>query len=135
MRLDVVRVPSEQGLGEYLASGWIENVDPGSLQELTVNGFPAATAVAKGDQWYFRLYAIRFGSDVYRFIFASKSATAESEKPFRDAIGTFRRLTLNEINTAKPLRLKIVTVAPGDTPERMAQRMAINDRPLERFLT
>ena len=135
MRLDVVRVPSEQGLSEYLSSGWIENVDPGSLQELTVNGFPAATTIAKGDQWYFRLYAIRFGSEVYRFIFASKSATAESELPFRHAIGTFRRLTLNEISTAKPLRLKIVTVTPGDTAERLAQRMAINDRPLERFLT
>jgi predicted Zn-dependent protease len=135
MRLDVVRVPSEQGLGEYLSSGWIENVDHGSLQELTVNGFPAATAVAKGDQWYFRLYAIRFGSEVYRFIFASKSAGADSELPFRHAIGTFRRLTLNEISTAKPLRLKIVTVTPGDTAERIAQRMAISDKPLERFLT
>ena len=80
MRLDVVRVPAEQGLGEYLSSGWIENVDAASIQELTINGFPAATAVAKGDQWNFRLYAIRFGSEVYRFIFAAKPASAESER-------------------------------------------------------
>jgi hypothetical protein len=26
----------------------------------------------RGDQWEFRLYAIRFGSDVYRFIFTTK---------------------------------------------------------------
>ena len=41
----------------------------------TINGFPAATATAKGDQWLFRLYAVRFGSDVYRFIFAAKRMT------------------------------------------------------------
>lgn len=135
MRLDIVRVPAEQALGEYLASGWIENVDTGSIQDLTINGFPAATAVAKGEQWHFRLYAIRFGSEVYRFIFAMKSATAENERPFRESVGTFRRLTLNEINGSKPLRLKILAVAPGDTAERLAQRMATTDRPLERFLT
>jgi predicted Zn-dependent protease len=135
MRLDIVRVPAEQALGEYLASGWIENVDTGSIQDLTINGFPAATAVAKGEQWHFRLYAIRFGSEVYRFIFAMKSATAENERPFRESVGTFRRLTLNEVNGSKPLRLKILAVAPGDTAERLAQRMATTDRPLERFLT
>jgi predicted Zn-dependent protease len=135
MRLDIVRVPAEQALGEYLASGWIENVDTGSIQDLTINGFPAATAVAKGEQWHFRLYSIRFGSEVYRFIFAMKSATAENERPFRESVGTFRRLTLNEVNGSKPLRLKILAVAPGDTAERLAQRMATTDRPLERFLT
>jgi predicted Zn-dependent protease len=135
MRLDIVRVPSEQGLGEYLASGWMENVEPASVQDLTINGFPAATATAKGQEWAFRLYAIRFGSEVYRFIFAGKAGGQESERPFRDSMQTFRRLTLNEIATAKPLRLKIHTVAPGDTAERLAQRMAIADRPLDRFLT
>ena len=28
LRLDVVRVPAEQTLAEYLTSGWIENIDP-----------------------------------------------------------------------------------------------------------
>ena len=35
---------------------------------------------------------------------------------------------------AKPLRLKVVSVAPGDTAERLASHMATADRPLERFL-
>ena len=43
---------------------------------MTINGFPMATASAKGEQWSFRLYAIRLGSDVYRFIFAAKNKTA-----------------------------------------------------------
>ena len=133
LRLDVVRVPGEQTLAEYLTSGWIENIESRSVEEVTINGFPAATAAAKGDQWEFRLYAIRFGSDVYRFIFASKHRSPEMDRAFRESIGSFRRMSLAEIEQAKPLRLRVVTVAPGDTPERLANRMAVADRALERF--
>jgi predicted Zn-dependent protease len=133
LRLDVVKVPAEQTLVEYLNSGWIENIEPGSVEELSINGFPAATATAKGEQWTFRLYAIRFGSEIYRFIFAAKTRTPESERAFREAVGTFRRLTLAEIQSAKPLRLKIVKVQSGDTVEQFASRMALIDRQLDRF--
>jgi predicted Zn-dependent protease len=133
LRLDVVRVPSEQTLAGYLTSGWIENIDPSTVEDITVNGFPGATAAAKGDQWEFRLYAIRFGSDVYRFIFAAKRRSPESDRIFRESIGTFRRMSLAEIESAKPLRLQVVTVAPGDTVEKLAGRMAVADRQVERF--
>ena len=134
LRLDVVRVPAEQRLTEYLSSGWIENVDPASLEEVTINGFPAATGIATGEQWNFRLYAIRFGTEVYRFIFAIKSKLADADRSYRESIETFRRLSLSEISSARPLHLKVVTVAQGDTPERLASRMAIPDRPLDRFM-
>jgi predicted Zn-dependent protease len=133
LRLDVVRVPAEQTLAEYLTSGWIENIDPATVEDITVNGFPGATAAAKGDQWDFRLYAIRFGSDVYRFIFAAKHRTPDTDRSFRESVGTFRRMSLAEIEAAKPLRLKIVTVAPGDTVDRLAGKMAVADRAAERF--
>src|SRR5579863_3560326 len=51
LRLDVVRVPAEQTLAAYLTSGWIENIDPATVEDITINGFPGATAAAKGDQW------------------------------------------------------------------------------------
>ena len=133
LRLDVVRVPAEQTLAEYLTSGWIENIDAATVEDVTINGFPAATAAAKGDQWDFRLYAVRFGSDVYRFIFAAKHRTPETDHIFRDSIGTFRRMSLAEIEDARPLRLQIITVGPNDTAEKLATRMAVADRPLERF--
>jgi predicted Zn-dependent protease len=133
LRLDVVRVPAEQTLAEYLTSGWIENIDAASVEDVTINGFPAATAAAKGDQWDFRLYAIRFGSDVYRFIFAAKHRTPDTDHIFRDSVGTFRRMSLAEIEDARPLRLQIITVGPADTAEKLATRMAVADRPLERF--
>ncbi|HXN43081.1 MAG TPA: M48 family metalloprotease [Xanthobacteraceae bacterium] len=134
LRLDVVQVPAEQSLANYLTSGWIENIDRSSIESTTINGFPAATAIARGEEWTFRLYALRFGSDVYRFIFASKQQSPEIDRAFRDAVGSFRRMTLAEIEAARPLRLKIVTVKPGDTPEHLAARMATPDRALERFL-
>ncbi|HTP92877.1 MAG TPA: M48 family metalloprotease [Xanthobacteraceae bacterium] len=133
LRLDVVRVPAEQTLADYLTSGWIENIDPATVEDVTINGFPGATAAAKGDQWDFRLYAIRFGSDVYRFIFATKRSSPETDRVFRESIGTFRRMSLAEIEQAKPLHLKVVTVAPGDTVEKMASRMATTDHAAERF--
>jgi len=132
-RLDVVRVPAEQSLTDYLNSGWIENVDAKSIEEHPINGFAAATATAKGDQWAFRLYAVRFGSDVYRFIFATKHKTPETDRAFRESVGTFRRMTLAESDAAKPLRLKVITVQAGDTIDKLAAKMEIVDRPLERF--
>jgi predicted Zn-dependent protease len=133
MRFDVVRVPAEQTLGEYLNSGWMENVDKATTEDITVNGFPAATAIAHGDQWQFRVYALRFGSDVYRFIFAAKQKNTESERNARETVASFRRLTLEEIQAARPLRIKIITVQPGDTVESLSHRMAGVDRPADRF--
>ncbi len=133
MRFDVVRVPGEQTLGDYLNSGWMEGVDKSSTEELTINGFPAASAIAKGDQWQFKVYALRFGSDVYRFIFASRQKTQESERNARETVNSFRRLSLDEVQAARPLRIKVITVQPGDTVESLSHRMAAVDHPMERF--
>ena len=133
MRFDVVRVPAEQTLGDYLNSGWMEGVEKASTEEITINGFPAASATAHGDQWQFKVYALRFGSDVYRFIFAAKQKTTESDRNARETVNSFRRLTLEEIQAARPLRIKVITVQPGDTVESLSHRMAGVDRPAERF--
>jgi predicted Zn-dependent protease len=133
MRLDVVRVPTEQKLSDYLTSGWIEGIEPNSVENLGVNGFTAATAIAKGDQWSFRIYAVRFSNDVYRFIFASKRLTPDIDKTFHDAVVSFRRMSLAETSSAKPLRIRIITVGEDDTVEKIVARMSIHDRAVERF--
>ncbi len=133
MRLDVVRVPDEQSLTDYLNAGWMENVDKTATEDVAVNGFPGATSVARGDQWQFRVYVMRVGSDVYRFIFAARQRTVEADRNFRETVNSFRRLTLAEIQAARPLRIKVITVQPGDTVESLANRMASIDRPIERF--
>ncbi|TAK47477.1 MAG: Zn-dependent protease [Xanthobacteraceae bacterium] len=133
MRFDVVSVAAEQTLIDHLTSGWMEGIDKASAAELTINGFPAATVIAHGDQWQFRVYALRFGTNVYRFIFASRQKSAGGDQVFREAVNSFRRLSLAEIQEARPLRIRVVTVKAGDTVESLAQRMSGTDRQLERF--
>jgi predicted Zn-dependent protease len=111
----------------------MEKVDRASVEEFAVNGFPAATATAAGDQWSFRLFAVRFGSEVYRFIFAAKSKTPQVDRSFRESIETFRRMSLKESEQVHPLRLKIVTVGHNDTVESLARRMTTADHALDRF--
>ena len=133
LRLDVISVPAEQALSDYLKSGWMENVDTSSVEEFSLNGFPAATATAGGGNWSFRLFAVRFGSEVYRFIFAAKARTPQVDRAFRESIMTFRRMTLKESEQVKPLHLKVITVGVNDTVEKLAHRMATSDHSLERF--
>jgi predicted Zn-dependent protease len=133
MRFDVVRVPTEQTLGDYLNSSGMENVDKTQTEELTINGFPAASTVAQGEQWHFRAYVLKFGGDVYRFVFAARQRSTESERNVRETVNSFRRLTLDEIQAARPLRIKVITVQPGDTVDSLSHRMASIDHPTERF--
>jgi predicted Zn-dependent protease len=111
----------------------MENVDPASVEEFAVNGFPTATATAGGGSWSFRIFAVRFGSDVYRFIFAAKARTAQIDRQFRESVSSFRRMTLKESEQVKPLHLKVVTVGANDTVEKLAHRMATADHSLDRF--
>jgi len=76
---------------------------------------------------------VRFGSEVYRVIYAAKNRTEAVDKTFRDSLGTFRRMTVQEIASAQPLRIKVVEVKRGDTVEKFSKRMAVADRPTERF--
>jgi predicted Zn-dependent protease len=134
LRLDAVRVPGEQELTSYLQSGWIDGIEQHSIQTLTINGFPAATALARGEQWSFRLFAIRFGGDVYRLAFAARDITPAVDAGFRTSAETFRRVPIEEAKKASPSRISVVRVGLRDTVERMAGRMAVPDRKLERFL-
>jgi predicted Zn-dependent protease len=139
MRFDTVSVPADQTLASYLTSGWMENADGAilddtSLQDFTIGGFPAATATAKGQQWSYRVYAMRFGRAVYRFIYAAETMTPAADQAFRSSFESFRRLSVSESEAAKPLRLKVRTVRPDDTVDSLARRhMANLDHQVERF--
>ena len=93
----------------------------------------SASAVAVAPDAKTVLYAVRFGSDVYRFIFAAKRMTPETDRAFREAVGSFRRMALAESQAAKPLHIRVATVEAGDTIQGLASRMATPDHSLERF--
>jgi predicted Zn-dependent protease len=134
LRLDSVNVDQSTSLETTIASGWIDGLKTASVETLKIDDLPAATAVAQGDQWSFRLGAVRMGGKVYRLIFAARSLTPAVDARFRASINSFHRLSAQDAAAAHPQRIEIVEAAAGDTPETMARRMALADRPLEQFL-
>jgi predicted Zn-dependent protease len=134
LRLDSVSADPSAGLDATIAAGWIDGLKTVSVETLKVDDLPAATAVAQGAQWSFRLGAVRLGPKVYRLIFAARALTPAIDARFRASISSFHRLSAQEAAAAHPLRLQIVELDAADTPETLARRMAVADRPLEQFL-
>jgi predicted Zn-dependent protease len=134
LRLDSVNVSSAQDLSTYLASGWMEGLDANSIRAISLNGIPAATGTAKGGDWQFRVAVIRYSGDVYRLIFATRNLTTAMDARFMEAIESFRKIESEEAMRTRPLRLKIVTAAAGDTPAMLARRMSVTEQQVEQFL-
>ncbi len=134
LRLDSVAIDPSTGLDAAIASGWIEGVKTSGVEKMTVNDLPAATAVAQGEQWSFRLGAVRLGDKVYRLIFAAHALTPSVDERFRASIASFHRLSPQEASSVHPARIEIVAAKAGDTADGIAARMAVSDRPLEHFL-
>ncbi|MCW6509383.1 M48 family metalloprotease [Lichenifustis flavocetrariae] len=134
LRLDRVHVAADTTLEAYIASGWIDGLQANSIESLVINGLPAVLAVAKGDEWTFRLAAIRYGPDVYRMIFATKSLSEDVSQQFRSSIESFRKLSPDEAQGIKPTHVSVITADASDTPDSLANRMAVAEKPLEFFL-
>ncbi len=118
---------------DVIGRGWMDGVSMGRVETLMVNGLPAATAIAAGSDWSFRLAAVRQGDVVHRFIFAARELTPDIDRSFRATLDSFRILTADEAARARPLMLRSVTARGGETAEAFVRAMA-TERPLERFL-
>ena len=99
---------------------------------MTISGLPAAVTTGKGTDWRFRLAAIQAGQRVYRFILAAKGGT-DPERGMRAVLDSFRSLSPSEAQSVKPMQIRLVAAAEGDTPASLSGRMATHDRPLELF--
>lgn len=130
VRLDSVRVTATTPLESYLASGWIDGLQTSSIETTQINGLPAATALAKGQDWTFRLAAVRFGTDVYRMIFATRELTPQVDARFLASIRSFRRVATQEAAAARPLRIGLA-IADASGLEGLARRMHGVDRAVD----
>ena len=110
LRLDVVSVPAEQSLPDYLKSGWMENVDPVSVEEFSVNGFPDRNRNIRRRQLVVPHLRRTFRQRRLSFYFRCQEQDRQVDRTFREFIMTFRRMTLKESQQVKSLRLKVVTV-------------------------
>ena len=134
LRLDSVQIDSGNSLSDYMASGWIEGLEPETIKSRTINGLPAATASASHNGWAFRVAVVRLGSDVYRLIFAARTMTRTIERQMRASIGSFRRIPVAQARKLRALRIALATANPGDTSVKLARKMAVSERGLDVFL-
>ena len=85
-----------------------------SIEELTINGFQIGDGDREGRPVV--VPALRGAvrrSEVYRFIFAAGEHIQGRRCSSASGWGSFRRMTVAESQAARPLRIKVVTVAPG----------------------
>ncbi len=132
---------SRRSMTAYISQDWLPKLNLRNIEVFEVNGMEAATGNVRfqtdNGPNEIRAVAIRFEADrVYRFLFVGvPEIQTELEEQFRETVYSFKRLRASETATLKPRRLKVVSVAKGDTPEKLAARMAVDEFPLEAFLT
>ena len=133
IRFDGVADPKQTTLANYLTSGWVAGLVPETVRETKVNGLEAATARATADKWDFDVTVIRVGPQIFRFLTAVPKGNAQLEPVANLLRSSFRKMTPQEIASLKPLRVRVVTVQPGDTVATFAARMMGTERKLDLF--
>lgn len=133
VRFDGVALNPDVALVDYVRSGWVAGLDEGSVVATTINGSEAALARASAEGWRFDIAIIRAGGQVYRLLTAAPETNANLDNTARSVSGSFRLLTDAEKAALKPLRIRVITVKPGQTVGTLAAMMQGADRQLELF--
>jgi predicted Zn-dependent protease len=123
VRFDSAQVPATMSLGDYLKSGWIAGLDGNSVQVQNLNGFDTASGVAKTDQWNFRVEVVRFGDQVYRFIFAARIDSELFARGADQTLRSFRAATNGDLRAVRTVSVKTVIAGPVDSADSLARRM------------
>lgn len=112
-------------------------ITPGSVQRTTINGIPAAYAVARVAQGNnaaldVTVFAYQMGTgNALHFMTMAQAGQAAVFEPM---YASMRRITTAEATAVKPRKLVVIAARRGDTVQSLASRMAYTDAPLDRFL-
>ncbi|MFQ5764180.1 MAG: M48 family metalloprotease [Rhodospirillales bacterium] len=123
-----------RSMAEYLTGFWADDLALREVETINVNGMAAATGgsrvTTRNGPRDIRLVAIDGGPGrIYRFAFITSPAmTGRLGVELRRATYSFRRLDDSERAAVRPLKIRVVSVGSGDTPESLARRM-----PFEKF--
>ena len=101
---------------------------------MRIGGLDAATAVAQGEQWSFRLGAVRLNGRLYRLIFAAHTLSPAIDAQFLASIESFHLLNAQDSARAAAENIKFMEAGSADTPETMAARMSFLPSSLDQFL-
>jgi predicted Zn-dependent protease len=134
LRLDSIAIPESTPVTSAIGSDWIDGVKTTSIEPKKIDGLEAATAIAQGDQWSFRLGAVRLNGRLYRLIFAAHDLSPAVDSRFMASLDSFRLINAQDSALAAPEKIKIVEAANGDTAETLAARMGFLPQWLDQFL-
>lgn len=102
IRFDGVADSKGQDLVNYISSGWVTGLKPGTIRPVSINGLPGATARAAADRWEFDVTVVRIDNQIYRFLDGGadrlQGAGADGGDP---RWFSFRKLTAEEAASLK----------------------------------
>lgn len=133
VRFDGANLPKGMALTDYISSGWVTGLDETTIRPITINGLPAATARASADRWQFDIVVVGAGDKVYRFLTAAPRGSNALMPASQSISQSFKLLTEAQKAAIKPLRIRVVTVKPGETMANLAERMYGTSRKLDLF--
>ncbi len=133
IRFDGVKAKGRRDLQDYIQSGWVTGLVPGSVETTSVNGMPAATAHAVAGDWSFDVTVIRDGNEIYRLLTAAPRGSGYLEDIAGAVRASFHKMSPHELAALKPLRIRIVKVQPGDTMASLSAKMMGTSRKLALF--
>src|SRR5690606_6556018 len=107
--------------------------DVASIRPITINGNEAATARAQADQWNFDVTVIRVGDQVYRLLTGAPITSTRLEQVATGIASSFRVLKPSEVASLRPLRVRVVTDAPGENIASLPDKITGVSRQLELF--
>ena len=134
LRLDSIPIADSTSAASAIASGWIDGLKTISVEPMQIGGLEAATAVAQGEQWSFRLGAVRLNGRLYRLIFAARSLSPAVDLEFRASLESFHLINAHDSALAAAQAIKVVAAGGEDTSETMAARMPFLSHPVDQFL-
>lgn len=133
VRFDGVALDRNVTLSDYIKSGWVAGLDNTSVRADKINGNDAAIARAEAGGWRFDITVIRAGNQVYRLLTAAPQQSAQLDDVAHFVGSSFRVLSNAEKAALKPLRIKVVTVQPGQTIGTLSAKMSGVDKKLDLF--
>jgi len=121
---------------EQLTRGQVELAIP-PPRRIIINDMPAAITTTRVDtaSGLIDLSVVAYQWDPQRvYHFAMITPGGSGVGPFIPMVNSLRRVTAEEAAAIRPRVIHVVTVAPGDTIESLASRMAYRDFRVDRFL-
>jgi len=129
------------GLDDYVGrvfSGLSANIRPGEIRTGKANGMDFRYAFGRANSnagvLDVGVFAYRPDSGAVAYHVVTMARAGQGIGPFQPLVESMRRMSATEASSARPLRVKVVTVKSGDTAETLARTMAFPDAQLDRFL-